>query len=127
MASFTNTQQVEILAYLGYAQFGSAGAIDLQFTNLRDYLLRDTFTLEYMGSINTVLLSLKGIDTKIDSLIQLINIKKADVIEFNSDQGLGTLYMMGSTLVKRLSSLVGFPVLVDPYQSGYSSSYLGGY
>lgn len=127
MASLTTTQQVSIISLLGYAQFGSAGAVAIQFTDLRTFLLRDTFTVEYISSIDSVLTSLKSIDSKIDGIIELINIKKADVIEFNVDQGLGTLNAIGSQLVSRLSSLVGYPVLKDPYSSSSNGSYLGGY
>ena len=127
MASLTTDQQTSILSYMGYAQFGSAGAIKIQFTQLRDYLQNADFTIEYINNLNTVLVSLAAIDTKIDGIVQLINIKKADVIEFNADQGLGTLYQMGSVLVERLSGIVGFPVLINPYSQGSKPSYLGGY
>lgn len=127
MASLTLDQQTDILSYMGYAQFGSAGAIKIQFTQLRDYLQNADFTIEYITNLNTVLLSLKSIDTKIDSIVELINIKKADVIHFNADQGLSTLYQMGSVLVERLSGIVGYPVLINPYSQGSKTSYLGGY
>jgi hypothetical protein len=124
--ALTNTQKTLIRTYLGYSDMSRQGFLDLE--GVMNNLAAEAETL--VGTYLTQLAAVDaGFTTGSSSALAVAGLKSVDNGAVVWQDGAGAvsaaLSSQGRMLVGRLSTILGIPVIHDPYGGGSRSGFAG--
>ena len=107
---------------MGYSQSGSLGTNSIL---LAQYLAGESFTVEFVAIVQSLLDSLSDIENAFSRITATAGVLDADVAKLDAGKGLAVLNLQAAQTVSRLASHLSYPVLPSSpyYRSGGASHY----